>query len=128
MLCQNLNVLNYGDMFLTRKCYTPVYVRSRSSLSSTLTKLKINVGTFVDCLILLDGRLPRLSTLIVNVITVFKPIIDITQGVSVDSTILFKKKHHQFHYVIIFYSPIFLGKNSQYEMFYIHFIVHHSRV
>ena len=35
--------------------------------SSSLTELKINVSTFADCLCILDGRLPHLSKLIINV-------------------------------------------------------------
>ena len=36
-------------------------------VSSTLTKLCINVYYFTDCLLLLDGRLKQLTTLIVDV-------------------------------------------------------------
>ena len=36
-------------------------------MSSSLTQLKINVESFVDCLFLLDGRLDSLSKLIINV-------------------------------------------------------------
>ena len=40
---------------------------SRYLWSSSLTQLRINVLTFGDCLCLLDGRLPHLSKLIINV-------------------------------------------------------------
>ncbi|CAF4454471.1 unnamed protein product, partial [Rotaria socialis] len=40
---------------------------SASCVSSTLTKLKINVSTFDDCLYLLDGRLQHLSILIIDI-------------------------------------------------------------
>jgi hypothetical protein len=38
-----------------------------SCVSSTLTKLTINVNSFDDCLYLLDGRLECLSTLIIDI-------------------------------------------------------------
>ena len=40
------------------------------SLSSTLTKLTINVGTFDDCLSLLNGCLPSLSTLFIRIMRI----------------------------------------------------------
>jgi hypothetical protein len=38
-----------------------------NAFSSTLTFLRVNVGTFTDCLCLLDGRLKQLTTLIVRI-------------------------------------------------------------
>ncbi|CAF4894152.1 unnamed protein product [Rotaria socialis] len=40
---------------------------STNCVSSTLTKLKINVNTFDDCLYLLDGRLQHLSIMIIDI-------------------------------------------------------------
>ncbi|CAF5220984.1 unnamed protein product, partial [Rotaria magnacalcarata] len=40
---------------------------STNCVSSTLTKLKIDVNTFDDCLYILDGRLDCLSTLIIDI-------------------------------------------------------------
>ena len=44
-----------------------VYSLITNRVSSTLTKLKINVKTFDDCLYLLDGRFNCLSTLIIDI-------------------------------------------------------------
>ena len=61
-LCKNLTVLNFCYMFILRKWVTPVFhIQSESNISSTLMKLKINVGSFADCLYLLDGRFECLS-------------------------------------------------------------------
>ncbi len=93
-LCKNLTVLNFCDMFPTRKCETHVfYLPSTSYMSSTLIKLKINVTTFIDCLYLLDGRLDSLSTLIINVGQIFDPILDIGSKVSIISMIMSWKKN-----------------------------------
>ena len=51
-------------------------------LSTTLTKLKITVACFYDCLFLLDGRLDALSILIINVEYIFDPHVDIGGKVS----------------------------------------------
>ena len=68
-LCENLTVFNFGDMLFSRKRILPlILLKSRSSMSPTLTKLKINVENFFDLLYLLDGRFSCLSTLIVSVL------------------------------------------------------------
>jgi hypothetical protein len=67
-ICKRLINLNFCQLFHDRK--TPIYISkfpSTSCTSSTLTKLKINVATFDDCLYLLFGDLKSLSTLIVDV-------------------------------------------------------------
>jgi hypothetical protein len=66
--CQRLIDLNFCQLFYDRK--SPICISkfpSTSCTSSTLTKLKVNVATFDDCLYLLDGRLKHLSTLIIDV-------------------------------------------------------------
>ena len=40
---------------------------STNCVSSTLTKLKIDVNTLDDCLYILDGRFDCLSTLIIDI-------------------------------------------------------------
>lgn len=92
-LCQKLIVLNYGCMFHTRESCTPVFLRSRDYLSSNLTKLKINVGTFLGCLTLLDGRLNSLSTLIINILAIDSQGFDVEQRVSINPM---KKKNQSF--------------------------------
>ena len=51
--------------------------------SSTLTKLCINVSRFTDCLLLLDGRLKQLTTLIVQVHEIYNHIPTFHSQVSV---------------------------------------------
>ena len=66
--CQRLINLNFCQLFYDRKSPICIYkFPSTSCTSSTLTKLKVNVKTFYDCLYLLDGRLKYLSTLIIDV-------------------------------------------------------------
>jgi hypothetical protein len=92
-LCEKLTDLNFGDMFLTRKCLTGAFnLRSENIMSSTLIKLKINVSNFLDCLFLLDGRFESLSTLIINVADIFDPVIDIGGRVSQISIIMFTQE------------------------------------
>ena len=50
--------------------------------SATLTSLKLTVGGFIDCLLLLDGRCESLSTLIIHVNDIYDPLIDIGHRVS----------------------------------------------
>ena len=52
-------------------------------LSTTLTKLKITVACYYDCLYLLDGRLESLSVLIINVGQIFDPVLDIGHKVNI---------------------------------------------
>ncbi len=92
-LSKKLTVLNFCDMFPTRKCQIPIfYLRSESNMSSTLIKLTINVQSFADCLYLLDGRFDSLSTLIVNVNDIYDLMIDIGGRVSTISLIIFREK------------------------------------
>ncbi|CAF2587448.1 unnamed protein product [Rotaria sp. Silwood2] len=77
-LCKILTVLNFGDMFITRKFKIPFFfLSSEISMSSTLMKLTINVLNFADCRCVVDGRFPCLSTLIINVDNVLDPMGDI---------------------------------------------------
>ncbi len=65
--CQRLINLNFCQLFPDRK--TPICTykfRSTSCISSTLTKLKVNVAKFDDCLYLVR-HLKYLSTLIIDV-------------------------------------------------------------
>ena len=102
-LCGRLTDLNFCDMFVTRKCWIFIFpVTSTDYISSTLVKLKINVATFIDCLFLLDGRLDSLSTLIINVSSIFDPTFDIGQAVS--------RSLHD--HIIILYSSVFLRREN----------------
>jgi len=116
-LCKKLTVLNFCDMFITRKCLTAVFfLSSTSNICSTLIKLKIKVENLMDCLSLLDGRLESLSTLICSASQIFEPIIDIDEGVSQILMIIFTQNTvNQTNFV-------FLENTSQIEMFFINCI------
>ena len=82
-LCERLIDLQFTDIFSGDFCLTPsVFLLLKNFRSSTLTTLKINLATFVDCLLLLDGRLASLSTLIIKVADIFDPVMDIGHKVS----------------------------------------------
>ncbi|CAF4044107.1 unnamed protein product, partial [Rotaria sordida] len=67
-LCKNLIDLNFCDLFFERKHWNHISDLTETSLtSSTLTKLKINLETFTECLFLLNGNLECLTTLILHV-------------------------------------------------------------
>lgn len=73
-LCKNLIVLNFCDMFPTRKrLVQTLYILHNNYTLSALTKLKINTLSLTDCLCLLDGPLVCLSTLIINVLCIYHP-------------------------------------------------------
>ncbi|CAF1033448.1 unnamed protein product [Adineta steineri] len=77
-LCEKLTELNFCDLFLERKHWNHFsHLTAPSFMSSTLTKLKINLATFADCLFLLDANLECLTTLIVRVNSIYYPIRDI---------------------------------------------------
>ncbi|CAF3401149.1 unnamed protein product [Rotaria sp. Silwood2] len=73
-LCKKLIAVNIHHMFPIRPALFPLFgLLRKSSMPSTLIKLKINVATLFDCLYLLDGLLVCLSTLIVHVNQIFHP-------------------------------------------------------
>ena len=83
--CQRLISLNFCQLFYDRK--TPICINrypSTSCTSSTLTKLKVNVTTFSDCLYLLE-YLKCLSTLIIDVkiITLTRSVINKVNIISI---------------------------------------------
>ena len=60
--------LSYSEQLsCQRKSIPTLNLISAECMSVTLSKLKIEVNTFDDCLTLLDGRLPSLSTLIIKI-------------------------------------------------------------
>ncbi|CAF1035892.1 unnamed protein product [Adineta steineri] len=73
-LCKNLISLNFCDMYLTRTCCSGLpYLLQNNYMPSSLNKLKINLPVLTYCLYLLDGPLVSLSTLIINVFSIFHP-------------------------------------------------------
>lgn len=82
-LCERLVELEFSQYIDEVTQTTPQCYLIRSNfLSSTLTKLKINVANIYDCLLLLDGRLEYLSILIINVADIFDVLVDIDPQVS----------------------------------------------
>ena len=72
-LCKRLTILNIGDIFpISKLSFSVTHLRGETWMYSNLVKLKINVPFFNDCLYLLDGRLDSLSTLIINVNTIYE--------------------------------------------------------
>ncbi len=61
------------------------YLASVHHVSLTLTKLKINVNTFDDCLYILDGHLQCLSTLIIDILKILDSTSNIDKTVSIIS-------------------------------------------
>jgi hypothetical protein len=89
-LCKRLISINFCQLHYRRTICT--FDLSMNCMSSTLTKLKINVKTFDDCLYLLDGRLDTLSKLIIHVkrISHTSRIIDNTVSVITNCLVLQK--------------------------------------
>ncbi|CAF4193943.1 unnamed protein product [Rotaria sordida] len=76
-------------------CYKHTWISifhlpSTSCVSSTLTKLNINVNTFDDCLYLLDDHLDSLSSIIINIRKISAPLLDIDNTVRIDFCIMNK--------------------------------------
>jgi len=93
-LCKNLIVLNFCDMFPIREHSASLFYLLRKNYMSSLTKLKIKVGIFTDCLYLLDGPLVCLSTLIIDVSYIYHPSLlgDIDPTVSIISMSMLRGK------------------------------------
>ncbi|CAF1620641.1 unnamed protein product [Adineta ricciae] len=80
-LCKRLTNLNVCYMFPLGQCELFIYTIPREmNISSSLTTLKINVKTFIDCVYLLDGRFQCLSTFIVKVKEIFDIQLNIRGG------------------------------------------------
>lgn len=83
-LCDKLIDLEFDEHISDNMTFSPqLYLLSINFLSTTLTKLKITVTCFHDCLYLLDGRLESLSTLIINVEHIFDLMMDIGNKVNI---------------------------------------------
>ena len=92
-LCKKLIDLNFCDLFFERKHWSRFSRLSATNFtSSTLTKLKINVDTFTECLFLLNAHLDCLSTLIIHVASIYYPLGHIDNTVSIISIISFIEK------------------------------------
>ncbi|CAF1357858.1 unnamed protein product [Adineta steineri] len=77
-LCEKLIELNFCDLFFERKHWNRICLLTATTLtSSTLTKLKINLTAFTECLFLVNEDFECLTTLIVHVDLIYYPILDI---------------------------------------------------
>lgn len=81
--CEKLMVLDIGGICSRRACGNPLYLQTRNGMSSTLVELKINIENFADCLYLLDGRLPCLAILDVQMLDIKDRVEDIDEQVSI---------------------------------------------
>ncbi|CAF0993004.1 unnamed protein product [Rotaria sordida] len=67
-LCKRLISLNFCQLFFKRNASICIHqIPQTRCMSESLTKLKVNVKDFDDCLYLLDSNLKCLSKLIINV-------------------------------------------------------------
>ena len=83
-LCEKLTELNFCDFYFERKHWADISdIVPTSLISSTLTKLKINLDTFTQCLLLVDGNFECLTTLIVHVQMTYYPIRDVDNTVCI---------------------------------------------
>ncbi len=87
---------------------------STSYVSSTLTKLKIKVNTFDDCLYLLDGRLQCLSTLIIKIFEICDSLANIDNKVSI-YLIIMCIENLNLNYIHCFF--FFIENTTKIEMF-----------
>jgi hypothetical protein len=97
-LGKHLTDLMFHSRFQSEHLENKTFAVSSIPISSSLTKLIINVTTFDDCLYLLDGSLQSLIVLIIDIIRIpeLSSIIDNT--VIRNSIIVYEKKH-----IILFY-------------------------
>ena len=79
---ENLKCLSIVASSVDKCPLISLELTSEKIFSSTLTKLCINIFEFTDCLLLLDGRLKQLTTLIVQVHTTPDDILTIRNQVS----------------------------------------------
>ncbi len=91
-LGKHLTDLTIHHRFLSEHLGNTIFDLSSSHISSTLTKLIINVTTFNDCLYLLDGSLKSLTTLIIDINKISDSSSIIDNTVIMSSIIVCEKK------------------------------------
>jgi hypothetical protein len=93
-LFQHLKDLTINHLLSGRSWTDSTFnLMSTYHVSSTLTKLKIKVNTFDDCLYLLDGHLECLSILIIDIIKISKsPLSNINNTVSLISILFCSRR------------------------------------
>ncbi len=91
-ICKHLCDLTFNQCILGKHLLVSIFNLPKTScVSSTLTKLNINVNTFDDCLYLLDGRLESLSTLIIDIDEITESSLNKDNTVSISAIIKFKQ-------------------------------------
>jgi len=117
LLCTKLNDFTFFQQ------YSGVYVSLLSlnivfihCMSQNLTKLTINVNNFDDCLYLLNGNFPSLSTLIICIQKVDHSSSKRTSAVSINVIIEYKQTYHLWNLLI---TSFYLERTCQIEMFFI---------
>ncbi len=89
-ICQRLINLNFCQLFSDRMITICIHnFPSTSCISSTLTKLKVTVATFDDCLYLLDGHFKCLSTFIIHVEEIWSSVSNKNDKVNIISILVF---------------------------------------
>ena len=99
-LGKHLTDLTFHHRFSSEHLGNPTFDLSSSHISSTLTKLMINVTSFDDCLYLLDGSLESLTALIIDINKIFNSSSIIDNTVIMSSIIVCEKKNE----IIIIFS------------------------
>lgn len=100
-LAKYLTDLMFHNRFLPRHLKDSTFVLSSIHISSTLTKLTINVTTFCDCLYLLDGSLQSLTALIIDIVRISEPLSTIDNTVTRSSFIMCEKKQNSNYLFIL---------------------------
>ena len=92
MISYYLTDLTFSLRWIDDPIEYPFYDLSpKSYVSSTLTKLVVNLYKFEHCLHLLDGRFKYLSVFIPDIMTIYRSSSDIANRVRINMTIKYKK-------------------------------------
>ncbi len=84
-LCKHLTNLTIRQLYAGRSLTDSTFnLTSMRPVSLTLTKMKINVNTFDDCLYILNGHFECLSTLIIDIYKISDSSSNIDNTVSIE--------------------------------------------
>jgi len=84
-LCKHLTNLTIRQLYAARSLTDSTFkLTSMRPVSLTLTKMKINVNTFDDCLYILNGHFECLSTLIIDIYKISDSSSNIDNRVSIE--------------------------------------------
>ena len=116
-MSKHLTDLTFHHQFSSEHLGNRTFDLSSSHISSTLTKLIINVTTFSDCLYLLDGSLESLTALIIDINKIAYSLTIIDSTVIMISIIVYEKKNK-----ILIIISIFVEKTFQTKTIFINFV------